>query len=317
MKRIICAVACCAAVVMFAGCGGGDDAEPTGSGQVLGNVQSFQNVVMAGRLLAAVQGVTVIIDGPVMRSTVTDVNGNFSFLALPGGHYTMSFVYNGEEVSYRGASGQLLTISVADNQRVVVTDVTVSGGLASIGDIAVVTLNASGDPINDPTPGVVLTITPSSVSLPNTGNSVLLSVDGGTPDYTWSIGYPARGAFGSSNGPVTATAVSVVYVRTATGDNIVSVTDANDNTTDITIQQSSDLGVSPMSITILADTTQMFVGSGGTAPYTWSESDPSLGTVDASGLYTTTGPTITGTNYITVWDAVGDSATSTLIQLIP
>ena len=51
------------------GCG---NDEPTGTGQIQGNVESFENTVVLARLRAAVEGVTVYVEGPVSRSTTTD-----------------------------------------------------------------------------------------------------------------------------------------------------------------------------------------------------------------------------------------------------
>ena len=53
----------------MSGCG---TDEPEGTGAVQGNVESFENTLAVSRILAAVSGVTVYLEGPVNRSTTTD-----------------------------------------------------------------------------------------------------------------------------------------------------------------------------------------------------------------------------------------------------
>ena len=127
------------------GCGGGDGDAAEGTGTIQGTVESFEASVPAALVLAAVQGVTVYLDGPVSRSTTTDANGTFSFTGLPAGDYTLAFEYNGEEVTYRGQSGQEATISVGQNQTVEVTEMRISGGHVNIGNISVTTHEAALD----------------------------------------------------------------------------------------------------------------------------------------------------------------------------
>jgi hypothetical protein len=121
-------------IVFLSGCGG-SDGEPTGTGIIQGTVDVFENseVVIAG-LLA---GVTVHIDGPVSRSTVTDADGVFVFSGLPPGDYALSFEYNGEVVQYRGDSGQEAVISVENDTRVEISGVRIAGSNVNIGNVRV------------------------------------------------------------------------------------------------------------------------------------------------------------------------------------
>jgi len=136
MLRLVGFCAIAAMLGTMTGCGGDGDAAE-GTGTIQGTVEAFGVSAPVALVLAAAQGVTVYLDGPVSRSTTTDANGTFSFTGLPAGDYTLRFEYNGEEVTYRGQSGQEATISVADDQTVEVTDIRVSGGNVNIGNIRV------------------------------------------------------------------------------------------------------------------------------------------------------------------------------------
>ena len=59
--------------------------------------------------------------------------------------YTIKFEYNGEEVPYRGNSGQTATLTVEANSRVELSNVKVSGGKANIGNIKFVNLGSDDD----------------------------------------------------------------------------------------------------------------------------------------------------------------------------
>ena len=82
-------------------------------------------------------GITVSLQGPEDRSTVTADDGSFSFMQLPAGAYEVSFAYNGQEVMYRGRSGQAATITVASNQTAELLNIEISGGKVNIGNIRI------------------------------------------------------------------------------------------------------------------------------------------------------------------------------------
>ena len=79
-------------------------------------------------------GITVYIDGPVSQSTTTSDNGTFVFTGLPAGAYAFRFEYNGEEVTYRGNSGQVATITIGEGELLELS-LKISGGKVNIGNI--------------------------------------------------------------------------------------------------------------------------------------------------------------------------------------
>jgi hypothetical protein len=122
----------------MAGCdGGGDDQSNAGTSSISGTVagSDFSSNASAAMLKSALDGIIVVIDGPVSESATTDAGGSFSFTGLPAGDYTLSFSYQGQEVTYRGNSGQTATITVNTNENVELTSIRISGGHVNIGNI--------------------------------------------------------------------------------------------------------------------------------------------------------------------------------------
>ena len=197
MKKVLSLVAAMG-LLSFVGCGDGDEA--TGTCAIQGIVESFETAApVAARILAAVPGIVVYIDGPVSRNTTTDANGSFSFSSLPAGDYSLRFTYNGEEVTYRGESGQEAMISVAENQTVEVT-IRVSGGHVNIGNLRVI----NNEPVDDSNGGA------GGYSLAGTWNAVL-SFQGDTRSCTFTF---------DSQGNLTAWGAS--FVQSASGSLAVS-----------------------------------------------------------------------------------------------
>jgi len=168
MKRKIWLLAFWTSVVvgigLLAGCEGGGDSGTSGSAVIEGNVVSFQNTSadagvsetlmktadQSGLTVSAAEtnvspgiggpgGIAVSITGPEDRSTITSPDGTFSFMGLPAGAYGFSFEFNGEEVRYRGSSGQEATIMVQSNQTAELLNIRISGGKINIGNIRIIT----------------------------------------------------------------------------------------------------------------------------------------------------------------------------------
>jgi hypothetical protein len=79
----------------------------------------------------------------------------------------------------------------------------------------------------------------------------------------------------------------------------------------------SNLQLSPSSLVLAASsaTGVVFTAEGGTEPYVWTVSDPTLGTLAAAGgtaVYTSLAAG--GTNVVSVADAADDSASAPVVQ---
>lgn len=114
-----------------------DDDDPIGNSTIQGKVADFVETTASAKIAS---GIKVYIEGPVNKSTTTGDDGIFIFSGLPEGTYTLRFELNGEEVRYRGNSGQEAQITLQADQRVELTGITISGGAVNIGNIKVVDL---------------------------------------------------------------------------------------------------------------------------------------------------------------------------------
>lgn len=159
----------CVSLIMVAlgvvpGCEGGGSSGDTGSSAIRGNVVSFQNTAAATSTairapedvspvalsagsdptmdtsrMGGPGGITVSLTGPKDISVVTADDGAFSLTDLPAGRYGLSFAFNGEEVMYRGNSGQMATIAVQTNQTAELLNIRISGGRINIGNVRMLT----------------------------------------------------------------------------------------------------------------------------------------------------------------------------------
>lgn len=159
--------------MLIVGCEDDDDG-PAGTSTIQGNVSSFDaggvsmnfvpsklkevqetflaslvstlsEVLVPSAYAGGLEGVTVFLKGAVSRSTATGPDGVFIFPDLPAGSYTLRFEYFGDESAWGDS------ISLQDNQRAELTDVSVSSGNVAIGNIRFVeldpdTLSSTTDP---------------------------------------------------------------------------------------------------------------------------------------------------------------------------
>jgi hypothetical protein len=127
------------------------------------------------------------------------------------------------DVSYRdrgtltviGWSECTYTATQVEPNQVIVHD---QHGHAAIAEITV-----------DETPA--LTLTSSASSLSTDFEKAVLTAAGGVPPYSWEVDDPATGLLSSSTGN------SVIYTRVASGDNAITVTDAEGTYAIVVIQQ--------------------------------------------------------------------------------
>jgi hypothetical protein len=184
ISPLILTVLCLSAAIVFFGCDGGDgessgSVSPSGSGDTTsegtailrGNISSFKTAGIiyqpvipkeesrVARLMSGIcglllpsaeaagnrEGIVIYIDGSVSRSATTADDGSFEFTDLPPGTYALTFEYEGEEVTYRGNSGQVATITLEGDTVVELLNLRISGGKVNIGNIKIHKLKGDDD----------------------------------------------------------------------------------------------------------------------------------------------------------------------------
>ncbi len=143
---------------------------------------------------------------------------------------------------------------------------------------------------------VRVVVSPADVTLA-AGTTQQFTASGGTAPYTWQVADPAVASIDATG----------LLTALAAGSTTITATDANGvtGTAQVTV---TTVVVSPDTATIRVGDTLQFTATGGTAPYVWTVSDPSLASIDVStGLLTAIA---LGTVQVTVTDANGFSDTT-------
>ncbi len=164
----------------------------------------------------------------------------------------------------------------------------------------------------------VFAISPSTVELDAGAGHTTFTVNGGESPFVWSVSDSSLGDVSAS----TTTARTVTYTPDQSGKsgvNAVGVTDAQDWIATATVIQGDALTVTLSASSISTNTTQKVTATvqGGTAPYSWSVMNGSLGTISGSGGNTATYTSRkgrTGTNYLTAEDKYGWTGQAELAQ---
>ena len=171
----------------------------------------------------------------------------------------------------------------------------------------------SSDPRATPT-AIDLSISPSSAVITNLGAKAVFTAVGGTGPYRWNVA--------NGNGHVSPVgADQAIYSADAIGPNQVIVIDDNGQAAAATIDGSTP---TPAALTATATPASLgadgsksiLTASGGTAPYTWTVIDASLGHIvgssaGASAVYMRDH---SGDNVVTVTDASGSSVNILITQ---
>lgn len=148
-----------------------------------------------------------------------------------------------------------------------------------------------------------INITPVKATLA-AGTTQAFSATGGSAPYVWSVSDTSLASIDSATGLLTATAAGTVQVQ---------VTDSageSGSTGDITITQTT---VTPANLIIAVGQNAQFNASGGTPPYSWSVSDASIASINASGLLSGLSA---GTVQVTASDANGIANTTGNIDVV-
>ncbi len=155
---------------------------------------------------------------------------------------------------------------------------------------------------------ISITVSPSVVAL-DAGDTQEFEALGGTEEYSWV-------SSDTSVGTVEATGSIVTFTAVGEGATTITVTDSDNFTgsAKITVLLADTTGtvvVSPTSVSVAKEGTYQFAAAGGIGTtYTWTISDPSLGTVSSDGLFTA--GKNSGSATITATDPVGNVGTATV-----
>lgn len=208
------------------------------------------------------------------------------------------------------ADSALGSLDTASGNQVVYTRTRAGNNTIILTDASNIVVTAT---VTQPDSTTALSISPTSQTLANNGETAVFVAAGGTEPYTWYVADAARGHLSGNSGS------SVVYTRDSEGNNSVVLRDRYGNTVVAAITQSSSgsaLSVTPTSANIATDgDIAVFVASGGTEPYTWSVALPARGTLDSahgtSVIYTRTAA---GNNTIQLSDGDGSTIAINIIQ---
>ena len=160
-----------------------------------------------------------------------------------------------------------------------------------------------------------LYISPYSATLKYVGQEIAFVVSEGSGDYNWTLSNYEFGQIRSHG------VNSCIYRCIKVGNNDVIVTDSQGHFASAHVSPYPEsLTITPSSATLSGTSRYVsFTVSGGTAPYTWTSGNASLGTISysASSSYTaayTASSGAYGVNTITVRDAAGLIITATVTQ---
>lgn len=264
-------------------------------------------ILTGGRLnaLKAVNGVPSTVPPPTTTTPVEITPpalnqlmiGDTLQLSATGGDGVYSWRSSNTAVATINNSG-MLTAQNAGTTRVTASD---GNGLLS----TAVTITVNTQAVNN------LIISPANISQINLNENIQLNASGGVAPYSWQSNNPSVAdiTVGTTNSQI------ANINPNAAGSFRVTATDANGNTAQtglITVNASSPLIITAAQTSInIAQTLQLSI-SGGTSPYTWRSSRPSIIAVGSGGLVEGLAE---GSSSISVTDSAGNT-TSVNIQVI-
>jgi len=154
-----------------------------------------------------------------------------------------------------------------------------------------------------PPPPTIAVIRPTGTAI--VGDIIQMSASGGTAPYSWSINNNFAASI-DANGLLSAL---------NTGNVIVTATDANGfSGTSTSFQIGGGIAVTPQTVSVNVGSTAQFNAAGGFMFITWSSSDPSLASINNSGLLTALGE---GVVTVTAVDGFGNAGRSGVVTISP
>lgn len=160
-----------------------------------------------------------------------------------------------------------------------------------------------------------LVISPLQATAGIIGQQIAFSVSGGEGSYHWGVSSEANGRIESQE------VNSAIYTCRLVGNNDVIVQDDAGHYATAHISPVIDtMTITPSSVTLTGGARYVSLAvSGGTAPYSWTSGNTALGVVSysESSSYVAAYTAVSGTygqNVITVIDAEGRTASSTIVQ---
>ncbi|NOX42817.1 MAG: hypothetical protein GXP19_03660, partial [Gammaproteobacteria bacterium] len=160
-------------------------------------------------------------------------------------------------------------------------------------------------------PAPTITVTAPATTI-NVGNTLQLSASGGAAPYTWSVDNPAVASIGTTNGLLSGLSAGTVVVTATDADNFTGVS-ISISIADPTVPALPPQIQPQTSLLPVTGTVQLNVLNG-TAPFTWSTSNPAttITPIDATTIQLST--TAAGTTTVTVTDANNINATTGVIE---
>ncbi|MFH0878760.1 MAG: hypothetical protein V2A34_03520 [Lentisphaerota bacterium] len=163
-------------------------------------------------------------------AAVTFVGEEVSFMGNGGDgpyHWDVANTHAGS-VIVRGWSQCIYKAKAIEANDVIVYDTHGHAAIAKISAGSSTNTPVTPTPTPTPTP---LAVSPTGATLNDFGDSVLLSASGGTPPYAWSVANLGLGNVNSSSGS------TVVYTRSFSGNNSVTVSDSAGSSRQVPISQ--------------------------------------------------------------------------------
>jgi hypothetical protein len=196
---------------------------------------------------------------------------------LSDNHDTAVFVATGgtEPFAWTLADGLLGHLNIGSGRQVIYTRDRPGNNTIILTDGSDTVRTAT---VTQPDSATSLSISPTSATLANNGDTTVFLAVGGTASYSWSLANDAHGRLSTNSGD------NVIYTRVSEGDNAVILRDQHGNRAVASVTQSrSPLSVTPSAPNLTANGQQaVLVASGGTTPYRWTVSSAASGNVNTT-----------------------------------